>query len=43
MPIPHMPDTDLHIASLPHPAGSLLAGRTDDFILKAYARHHQAI
>src|SRR6266446_6999732 len=26
-----------------HPAGSLLAGRTDDLIRKAYARHHQAI
>src|SRR5262245_38840360 len=26
-----------------HPAGSRLAGRTDDLILKAYAHHHQAI
>jgi len=28
---------------LPPPVGRLLTGRTDDLILKAYARHHQAI
>jgi len=42
MPLQRMPGTDLPVL-LPHPAGSLLAGRTDDLILKAYARHHQAI
>src|SRR5713101_8457325 len=30
-------------SSLAHPLRSLLAGRTDDLILKADARHHQAI
>ncbi len=30
-------------SSLSHPLRSLLAGRTDDLILQAYARHHQAI
>ena len=42
MLIQRMPYTNC-TSSLSHPLRSLLAGRTDDLILKAYARHHQAI
>ena len=42
MLIQRMPYTNC-TSSLSHPLRSLLAGRTDDLILQADARHHQAI
>ena len=42
MPIKHMLSAAL-LSFLPYPAWSVLAGPTDDLILKAYARHHQTI